>query len=271
MSQRSAHRRAPVGGWEHPQVDRAEVSRIAHRHHPIAAPVARGRARELLSWLSPPPAGRIVDLGCGAGEWLMELLTGREHLSGVGVDLSLPAEAATVAERRGLQERVRWVEADAATWSEGLFDAVLCVGASHAFGGLDQTLEGVRAHLRPGGQALVGDGIWEVRPSLAAQQALDAGPEEFPDLAGLVERVRQHGYEPSFGHVSTVEEWDDYEWSWTGSLIQWALSEAPTERAREEALSAAREHRDAWVHGYRRQLGFATLVLHDVAARPAEA
>lgn len=209
-----------------------------------------------------------MDLGCGEGEWLLELLEAHEQLTGVGVDLSLPTEAVTAAKQRGLDHRVRWEQADAATWSEGLFDVVLCVGASHAFGGLDATLQGVRRHLRPGGRALVGDGIWEVPPDSAAQQALQAGANDLPDLAGLVARMRQHGYEPSFGHVSTVEEWDDYEWAWTGSLIQWALSEAPTEQEREQALLAAKEHRDAWLSGYRRQLGFATLVLHDTAATP---
>ena len=252
-------------------MDRTRVSRIAHRRHPIAAPVAAGRVRELLSWLSPPHGGRVVDLGCGQGEWLVELLTAHEHVTGTGIDLSLPVEAAASSQRRGLGERVRWVEADAATWSEGVFDVVVCVGASHAFGGLDATLDAVRAHLRPGGQAVVGDGIWEVPPDLAAQQALGTGPDELPDLAGLVERVRAHGYEPSFAHVSTVEEWDDYEWSWTGSLVQWALSGAPSEAERREALNAAREHRDAWLHGYRRQFGFATLVLHDTASDPGTA
>ena len=186
-----------------------------------------------------------MDLGCGEGEWLLQLLSAHEQLRGVGVDHALPAEAAGAADRRGLGERVRWEEADAATWSDGLFDVVLCVGASHAFGGLDATLAAVRGHLRPGGQVVVGDGIWDVSPSRAAQEALEAGPEEFPDLTGMVERVRRHGYEPSFGHVSTLAEWDDYEWSWTGSLTRWALLEAPTEQDREQALTAAREHREA--------------------------
>ena len=247
-------------------MDRTEVSRIAHRRHPIAAPVAPDRVPELLSWLDPPPGGRAVDLGCGAGEWLQELLVAHEQLSGVGVDLAVPASAESSAARRGLGQRVRFEQADAATWRDGLFDVVLCVGASHAFGGLDATLIAMRSHLRSGGQAVFGDGIWEAQPSAATQEALQAGPDDFPDLAALVERVRGHGYEPSFGHVSTLEEWDDYEWSWTGSLIRWALRDAPTEHDREQALTAAREHRDDWLGGYRGQLGFCTLVLHDIAS-----
>jgi hypothetical protein len=62
-------------------VDRAEISRIAHSDHPIAAPAADGMPR----------------------------------------------------------------------------DAVLCIAAGHAFGGLHDTLDAVRRHLRPGGCALLGE------------------------------------------------------------------------------------------------------------------
>jgi cyclopropane fatty-acyl-phospholipid synthase-like methyltransferase len=196
----------------------------------------------------------------------MEVLVQHRGVTGVGVDIALPADAAARATSRGLQDRASWVEADAASWSGGLFDGVLCVGATHAFGGLAGTLAGVRRHLRPGGEVLLGDTIWDVPPSSAALTALQAQPEDFPDLPGLVDTVRAHGFEPGYGHTSTVQEWDDYEWSWTGSLTEWALHEAPTGEAREQAMATAVEHRNAWLRGYRHQLGFATLVLHDTRA-----
>lgn len=245
-------------------MDRTEISGIAHSDHPIAAPISVANLQGLVSRLSPPPHGRAVDLGCGSGHWLTELLAVRADLSGVGVDLALPADADTHARERGVADQVEWVQADAADWDGGLFDIVLCVGASHAFGGLAGTLDGVRRMLRPGGQVLLGDAIWEAPPSAVAQQVLQAGPEDFSDLPGFVDRVREWRFEPGYGHVSTLEEWDDYEWSWTGSLIAWALKHRQDPVHRDQALSAAREHREAWLHGYRQQLGFATLVLYDV-------
>jgi len=250
-------------------MDRAEISRIAHRDHPIAAPLTAERVREVVALLSTPTGGAVLDIGCGQGEWLLELLAARTDLTGVGVDIATGAlaEAERHASSRGVSHRVRWVEADGSTWSGGLFDAVVCVGVSHVFGGLDGTLRALRSHLLPGGQVLLGDGIWEVSPPTeAAQDALDAAPEEFPDIAGLVDRVREQGFEVGPGHVSTVEEWDDYEWSWTGSLVRWALQEATNDEDRQQALTEARAHRKAWLAGYRRQLGFATLLLYDVTA-----
>ncbi|MEJ5946378.1 class I SAM-dependent methyltransferase [Pseudokineococcus basanitobsidens] len=246
-------------------MDRAALSDIAHRRHPVAAPVDPGRVRELLGWLAPPAGGRVLDLGSGYGAWLLELLAVREHLTGVGIDLSLPESLARAIPDNGVVDRVRWEEADATGWDGGLFDIVVCVGASHAFGGLAGTLEAVRRHLRPGGQVVLGDVFWEIAPTPAAMAALEAAAEDVPDLPGLLAEARSASFEPGFGHVSTLTEWDEYEWSWTGSLVDWALREAPTDADREQALAAAREHRQQWLDGYRGVLGFATLVLHDIA------
>ena len=119
------------------------------------------------------------------------------------------------------------MQADVQSYQGEPADTVLCIGASHAFGGLAPTLDGVRHHLRPGGQVLLGEAIWDQPPTDAAREVLGATTHEFPDLAGLVALVRAHGFEPGYGHVSTLEEWDDYEWSWTGALTEWALREAP--------------------------------------------
>lgn len=247
-------------------MDRAALSDLAHRRHPIAAPVDPGRVRELLGWLTPSAGGRVLDLGAGHGVWLLELLAAREDLTGVGIDLALPDSLAWSAQDSGVGDRVTWEEADAARWSGGAFDVVMCVGASHAFGDLRSTLAAVRQHLRPGGQVLLGDVFWQTVPSPEALSALKAAADDFPDLAGFVAQVEGASFEPGFGHVSTLTEWDDYEWSWTGSLVDWALREAPNDADREQALAAAREHRQQWLNGYRQVLGFATLVLHDVAA-----
>lgn len=77
---------------------------------------------------------------------------------------------------------------------------MLCVGASHAFGGLDGTLRAVRERL--------------------------------------------------------------------GALVRWALQQPPGSDDGAAALLAAREHRQACLHGYRRHLGFAVLVLTDLPDAP---
>jgi SAM-dependent methyltransferase len=245
-------------------VDFDRLSQIAHTHHPIASPLHPAQVRTLLSRLSPPHGSQVLDLGCGWGAWLVELLDLRPDLTATGVDKSLPDAIGAGAGERGVADRLTWVEADATTYVGEAVDTVISVGASHAFGGAAATLEGVRAHLRPGGQLLFGDLIWERPPSPATLAAYEVEADTFPDLAGLLALAREHGYEPGYGHVSTPDEMDDYEWSWTGSLAEWALREATTPEDREQALEAARQHRDVWLT-YRGDLGFVTVVLNDIA------
>ncbi|HEX2073041.1 MAG TPA: class I SAM-dependent methyltransferase, partial [Geodermatophilus sp.] len=71
-------------------MDRAELSAIAHRWHPIAAPVSPRTLRRLVRRLGVPDGGRVLDLGCGFGEWLLAVLAAAPGASGVGVDVSAP-------------------------------------------------------------------------------------------------------------------------------------------------------------------------------------
>ncbi|MGB7820052.1 MAG: class I SAM-dependent methyltransferase [Ornithinibacter sp.] len=244
-------------------MDRHEISRIAHTNHPVAAPISTARLRALVQRATHGVRGRVLDVGCGSGEWLLEILTTAPRLVGTGVDLHPHPDLAAKSSAAGVADRVTWVEADAATWHDGEFDLVVCVGASHAFGGLEDTLRAVRDRLRPGGRCLLGDAVWENPPSPAALAELGAGPDDFTDLPGFADRAMAHGFELGEAHISSLEEWDDYEWSWSGSLTEWALDSPREHPDREQALEVARAHRRGWLGGYRGQLGFVTAVLHD--------
>ena len=149
------------------------------------------------------------------------------------------------------------------------FDLVLCVGSTHAFGGLLPMLETARKHLAPGGSLLVGEGFWQREPDPATRE-LFSGGDGYPyfDLATTVDRVVAEGWTLVYAHVSTADELDDYEWCWTGTLARWALDH-PEHPDSAEALKAATQHRDEWLHGYRGTLGFVTLRLR--RTQPMEA
>lgn len=240
-------------------MNREEISRLAHADHPIASPLDDDSVRRLLESGLPRGDERVLDLGCGGGEWLLRAVAGRPHLTAEGVDVSESAlaHAGEAANRLGIRDRIVLHRQEAADFaSPAPFDLVLSVGAAHAFGGLLPTLAAARTHLAPGGRVLVGDGFWEHAPSREAVEMLG----DFTDLPTTLDRVVADGWTPVHGHVSTRRELDDYEWAWTGSLASWALDN-PADPNSSQAFAAAATHRSEWLRVYRDTWGFLCLVL----------
>ncbi|MCD0485817.1 class I SAM-dependent methyltransferase [Streptacidiphilus sp. ASG 303] len=243
-------------------MDRRRMSALAHAHHPIAAPLADASVARLLDRSVVRGDERALDLGCGQAEWLLRVLERHPRTLAEGVDTDGAAldRVRDEAARRGVADRLALHHMPAAEFTSARsFDVVLSVGATHAYGGLRQTLAAAREHLAPGGRVLVGEAFWEQEPDAAVRAELD-GPCVWDDLPGTVDLVAADGWTPVYAHTSTPEEWGDYEWSWTGSLARWALDH-PDDPDAADALKAAEEHRTAWLRGYRGVLGFVTLVL----------
>jgi SAM-dependent methyltransferase len=240
-------------------MDRQMISRLAHANHPIAAPISEESVRRLLQRAVRDGDERLLDLGCGSAAWLLRALAAHPRATAEGVDLSTEAlaEAEHAATDLGVRDRLTLRHQDAAAFTSATpFDVVLNVGASHAFGGLLPTLTAARGHLATGGRLIVGDGFWERPPGRAAVETLG----DLDDLPTLVDKVAADGWTPVYGHVSTREELDEYEWSWSGALASWALDN-PEHPDAAQAHETAATHRTQWLRGYRDAFGFVCLVL----------
>ncbi|MFJ2269252.1 SAM-dependent methyltransferase [Streptomyces sp. NPDC087849] len=240
-------------------MNREQISGLAHVDHPIRSPLDDASVRQLLERGLPRGDERVLDLGCGGGEWLLRALAAYPNLLAEGVDFSEEAlgQAREAASRRGVQDRLVLHHQEAAEFrSPHLFDVVISVGATHAFGGLLPTLAAAREHLAPGGRVLIGEGFWERPPSPEAVEMLG----DFTDLAATVDRVVADGWTPVHGHVSTRRELDDYEWACWGSLASWALDH-PEDPDSAHVLDTATIRRTEWLRVYRDTWGFVGLVL----------
>ena len=94
--------------------------------------------------------GAVLEVGCGTGHWL-QLLDGRAtRVAGMDVSWNMLARAAATAPRAWL---VRG-RAEAAPWTDGAFDRIVCINALHHFTSREQFFVEARRMLRPGGGLL---------------------------------------------------------------------------------------------------------------------
>ncbi|MEV0393287.1 SAM-dependent methyltransferase [Polymorphospora rubra] len=244
-------------------MDRQTLSALAHSGHPIAAPASESTVDRLLGRAIRRPDAHLLDLGCGEGAWLLRALRTHPGITAVGVDISGQGFDRTVesAARLGVADRLELRQEDVTRHrSPRKADVVLSVGAAYAFGELLPTLAAARGHLAEDGVVLLGDCFWEREPEPALRAELEDGPQKYADLPTTVASVVADGWTPVYGHVSTLAEWDDYEWNWTGSLARWALDH-PDHPDRDQALEVSAAHRRSWLEGYRGVLGFVFLLL----------
>ena len=248
----------------HRALDRALASSVAHRWHPVAAPVSDRSVERLVEALDLQARSRVLDLGCGSAEWLQRALIATPGATGVGVDTSGPAldAARASAASRGLADRLTVVRADATTWTgdagEGAppFDAVLCVGVGHVLGGPAGTLAAARRHLSARGRVLLGEGSGRARPTGGARRPRGgrgradrpARPGGGRGRGGLRARLGAREQRRGVGRLRVVVD--------RRARRVGPGREAGADAA--EALELARSHRRAWLGGYRNRLGFLT-------------
>jgi cyclopropane fatty-acyl-phospholipid synthase-like methyltransferase len=222
-------------------------------------PLSEEHATLLLDRLDTSNGRSWLDLGCGWGELLLRgVASGPADATGRGVDLDerLLERARTRAVERDLADRVTF-EAGAAGDVDNAADRVLCIGASHAFGGTGAMFETLTERVAQGGRVLVGDACWELPPTAAALEIF--GDEVLP-LVEVVELARSAGWRVL--HLSTADqrEWDDFEATWRTARQEWLLENPDHSDAATIRDQLDTQLRD-YVGVYRGVLGFVYLVL----------
>lgn len=217
------------------------------------APLSSERAERLVDRLGAVTGERpvVADLGCGWGAMSRLVASRLTGATVVGVDLdeSSIGRARARAEEASLGDRVRFEVADAADWDGpgDPLEAVLCVAASHAFGGTAAMFSRL-AELVPTGAAMVGDGLWQSPPDDWCREAFGEPPT---GLDGLVAEAERAGWTIVDADTSTLDEWDEFEGAWIDGVRSVGT---PVARAFADERAADRDR-------YRSVLGFGWLVL----------
>jgi SAM-dependent methyltransferase len=233
---------------------------VVESRHELQNPTSPAKIRELGERLDLGPDSHVLDIASGrGGPALLLAATFGCRLTCVE---RAPEFVATARERTaaaGLEDRIEIVEADAATYELGRYDAALCLGASFVYGGLVPTLERLRA-VAP--LLAVGEPYWREWPLPAAgdsdeEERVDEG--EWMPLPETIERAESAGLRVVSFIASSEDDWDRYESLHWLALDDW-LAANPDHPQAEEFRARGAARRARYLAWERAALGWAIFV-----------
>ncbi len=192
----------------------AEFGSTALRRRDIDNPLSPASLDRIIALCNPPARSRVLDVGCGKGEFLLRLAQSRT-IRGEGIDLSEGAIrfARARAEGRVLRGALtfRRVDARAVRSSRERYFLTSCLGATHAFGDLGRTLRTLRRWTQTDGWIVVGEGFWKRVPKREYLDVLGATPSELRTDRGNVRVAEGLGLQLAEHWSASEQEWDDFE------------------------------------------------------------
>jgi SAM-dependent methyltransferase len=148
---------------------------------------------------------QILDLGCGFGRHLIDLLLAHPHAEGVGIDINngMVAEASREAKRTKLHRKSTFLVADVSKLTEcdnGEFDLAICM--TNTLGNLPKDkqallIERLKEVLRPRGRVLLSVyAVGSVEPRCQSYIAIELNVEEQGRRIVAVEGLESEAFEP---------------------------------------------------------------------------
>jgi SAM-dependent methyltransferase len=231
---------------------------VVEARHQLQNPTSPEKIRALGERLDLGPDSHVLDIAAGVGGPAL-ILAGTFGCRLTCVERA-PEFVAIARERTaaaGLEDRIEIVEADAATYELGRYDAALCIGATFAYGGLVHTLE----RLRPAAPVLaVGEPYWRVWPLPPAPPGEERTDEaEWLPLPETVERVESTGARVVSLIASSEDDWDRYESLHWLALDEWLVANPDHPQAEEFRVRGA-EARTRYLAWERAAMGWAIFV-----------
>jgi SAM-dependent methyltransferase len=231
---------------------------VVEAEHELQNPTSEEKIRLLGRRLGLGPGSRVLDVASGRGG--PALVLAQEFGCRLTCVERAPEFLAVARERvatAGLEDRIELVEADAATFEPGRYDAALCLGASFVHGGLVPTLERLSAAAP---QIAVGEPYWRVLP-LPPEAAPDdhEGEEDWLPLDATVSRAESAGVRVVSLIASSEDDWDRYESLHWLALHDW-LAANPEDPQAEEFRARGARNRDRYLRWERAALGWAIFV-----------
>ena len=247
---------------------------ITHRRHVVCNPTNEEKLARLVDLVRLPTAGRVVDIACGKGEFLIRLAEAY-GVRGIGVDLSpfYITEAERRLRARVPQPGITFTRMDGADFKPDKPNSLAlasCIGASWVFGGHAGTLDTLVAMAEPDGWVIVGEPYWRREPADEYLRALGLTRDAFGSHTDNVEAGQRRGLDLVHTLVSSQDDWDRYEG------LQWVATADYARTNRDdtdlpELLERVAKEKSAYLKWGRDVLGWAIYVFRCPSARGTEA
>lgn len=242
-------------------MDRNRFSEIAHRNHVFSNPINEAKIMKMIDMVLLKPQDKVIDIGAGKCELLIRLVK-KYNISGTAIELYGGAieEARRNTSGRISVDNIEFIIDDANVaikkFEQEEFDFGICIGSTHALGGLETTLEKMKPLVNGNGYILIGEGYWKQRPSQDYLHALGGAKET--DLKYHDENVRvaeELGLVPLWSYVANEDDWDEYEWLYSSSIENYC-HENPNDPDCIAMLERIRAWRKTYLQWGRDTLGF---------------
>jgi SAM-dependent methyltransferase len=229
--------------------------------HAIQNPTSEEKIRLLGDRLGLGPGSHVLDIASGRGG--PALVLAREfgcRLTCVERAPEFLADARELVTQERLGDRIELVEADAATFEPGHYDAALCLGATFVYGGLVPTLERLRTTAP---LVAVGEPYWRTWPlppeAELKDSSLRTAEDEWLPLAETIERAESAGVRVVSLIASSEDDWDRYESLHWQTLDRW-LAANPGHPQAEEFRARGAADRERYLRWERAMMGWAIFV-----------
>ncbi|NAW57121.1 MULTISPECIES: SAM-dependent methyltransferase [unclassified Vibrio] len=215
-------------------------------------PLSAEKAQELIAHLGLEYQHRVVDIGCGQGEFLFQIHQ-KTQANCLGLDMQ-PNEIA-VANNKVAQHpdaAIRFLATDVkyAELESGAYKLAVCLGSTHAFGegemAYPDALTNMADLVGENGLILVGEPYWKQAPAKEYLDFIGEPVGVYRSHEQNIQVAEALGLIPVYVRCSHQDEWDSFEWGFRYKAEQEALAE-PGNSERKQKLASVRE----WNRHYR--------------------